>query len=354
MRARIDDGAWSLGSTGSSRAGQRPEAYGLRGMVASGHPVAALIGATVLQQGGNAFDAAVAVAAAEGVVLPMMCGLGGDAFVVLHDARRKELVSLNGSGVAAAGATREYYASRGYRTMPLEGVHAVGVPGAVSVYETLWKRWGTLPWADLWAPAIRLAEDGVAITEHVSRRIAERADLLARDPRAAQQFLPGGRPPAPGHRWASPDLAKTWAVAAARDALPGELTSQLLAFLRARRDVQRRGLRRPGPGLPTHRHRLPRRHGLRDRPALPGLPPPRAAQHPGGLRPPRARSRRGRPDPPPGRGQEAGLRRPEPPRGGPRVRPLAAGHADLEAPRRPAAGRDRPDPGRDAGRRPRP
>src|SRR6266487_1794359 len=170
----IDDGAWSLGAAESRKAQQRPEAFGLRGMVASAHPVAALTGLTVLQRGGNAFDAAIAVAAAEGVLLPMMCGLGGDAFVVLHDAGRRESVALNGSGGAASGATREYYTGRGLRKMPLEGVHAVGVPGAVSVYETLWKRHGTLPWADLWAPAVRLAEEGVAITAYVSRRIAGR------------------------------------------------------------------------------------------------------------------------------------------------------------------------------------
>ena len=132
-------------------------------MVASAHPRAATIGAAILERGGNAFDAAIAVAAAEGVLLPMMCGLGGDGFAVVYDARRREVVGLNGSGVAGAGATRERYAADG-RTMPLEGVHSVAVPGAVAFYETMWKRWGTRPWAELWAPAIKLAEDGVAIT----------------------------------------------------------------------------------------------------------------------------------------------------------------------------------------------
>src|SRR2546425_251738 len=124
-------GAWGPGVAGERIAQQRPEAFGLRGMVASAHPVAALTGTTILQRGGNAFDAAIAVAAAEGVLLPMMCGLGGDAFAVLYHAKRRETVGLNGSGVAAGGASREYYTSRGLRKMPLDGVHAVGVPGAV-------------------------------------------------------------------------------------------------------------------------------------------------------------------------------------------------------------------------------
>ena len=123
-----------------------------------------MIGTAVLERGGNAFDAAIAVAAAEGVLLPMMCGLGGDGFAVIYDARRREVLGLNGSGVAASGATREHYASQGLRLMPLEGVHSVGVPGALAFYEAIWKRWGTLPWAELWAPAIKLAQDGVATT----------------------------------------------------------------------------------------------------------------------------------------------------------------------------------------------
>ena len=131
--ARIDDGSWRLGAAGRRDLGHRPEAFGWRGMVASAHPQAALTGMAILQRGGNAFDAAIAVAAAEGVLLPMMCGLGGDAFAVLYDAQREDLVGLNGSGVAAAGATRDSYVSRGHRTMPLEGVHSVGVPGAVGV-----------------------------------------------------------------------------------------------------------------------------------------------------------------------------------------------------------------------------
>jgi gamma-glutamyltranspeptidase/glutathione hydrolase len=194
-----------------------------------------MVGAAILSRGGNAFDAAVAVAAAEGVLLPMMCGLGGDGFAVVYDARRQEVLGLNGSGVAAAGATREYYASQGLRLMPLEGVHAVGVPGAVGLYDAIWKRWGTIPWAELWAPAIQLAQDGVAITAWVSRWIGERANVLARYPSSARLFLPGGRPPAPGERWAAPDLARslrTVATGGAESFYRGELAERLLGFLR--------------------------------------------------------------------------------------------------------------------------
>jgi gamma-glutamyltranspeptidase/glutathione hydrolase len=164
----------------------------------------------------------------------MMCGLGGDGFAVIYDARRQEVLGLNGSGVAASGATREHYTSQGRSLMPLAGVHSVGVPGAVAFYETIWKRWGTMPWADLWAPAIALAEDGVAMTAWVSRWFAERADALRQFPHSARLFLPGGRPPVPGNRWAAPDLARSLR-AVARDGAEtfyrGEIAERLLAFL---------------------------------------------------------------------------------------------------------------------------
>jgi gamma-glutamyltranspeptidase/glutathione hydrolase len=203
-------------------------------MVASAHPVAAFVGLSVLQDGGNAFDAAIAVAAAEGVLLPMMCGLGGDAFVVLFDARRRETVAFNGSGVVGAGANADYYRQRGLKNMPLEGVHSIGLPGAVSVYEAVWKRYGSKPWAELWQPAIGLAEDGVAINAFVQRRISERAEALGRYPYSAAQFLPGGQPPAVGQRWAAPNLArslKTVASGGAEVFYRGEIAEHLVAFL---------------------------------------------------------------------------------------------------------------------------
>ncbi len=231
---RIDDGAWRMDAGPGWRPERRTEGYGLRGLVAAAHPVAAAIGAGVLERGGNAFDAAIAVAAAEGVLLPMMCGLGGDAFVVAYDAGRREPIAFNGSGVAAAGATREYYVSRGYRTMPLDGVHSVAVPGAVAVYEAIWKRFGTRPWAELWAPAIRLAEEGVVITPHASARVADRAGFLAGHPAAARQFMPAGRPPAAGERWSAPEYGKSLRAVAeggAETFYRGELAARLLAFL---------------------------------------------------------------------------------------------------------------------------
>jgi gamma-glutamyltranspeptidase/glutathione hydrolase len=232
-----DDGAWRMPQP---KKGSRPgtqEAFGLRGVVASAHPVAAQIGQCVLQRGGNAFDAAIAVAAAEGVVLPMMCGLGGDAFVVAHDAKTGKTTAYMGSGIAASGVSADYYRSRGFQKMPLEGVHSISVPGAVGVYEDVWRNHGSMPWADLWQPAIRLADEGVAITPIISRRIGERAEALARYQHSVSQYLPDGRnAPRAGTRWRAPNLAKSLRFVAEHGAdgfYRGEIGERIVRFLNA-------------------------------------------------------------------------------------------------------------------------
>ena len=102
----------------------RPVVYGKRGMVCSNSPLAATAGLQVLQRGGNAFDAALAVAAVETVVLVPLCGLGGDSFILLHEGSGGRVTGINSSGGAASGATADYYRSQGYSTMPLDGPHA--------------------------------------------------------------------------------------------------------------------------------------------------------------------------------------------------------------------------------------
>jgi gamma-glutamyltranspeptidase/glutathione hydrolase len=119
--------------------------------------------------------------------------------------------------------------------MPLKGEHSISVPGAVSVYEALWKRYCTMPWADLWAPAIRLAEEGLAITAYISARYADEAETLARYPHSAAQYLPNGRAPLPGERWAAPNLARTMKAVAKGGAdafYRGDIAEKLLAFLK--------------------------------------------------------------------------------------------------------------------------
>src|SRR5436309_15206652 len=109
-----------------TRGEERPSpgvACGSGGMVASASPTAAATGLAVLQRGGNAFDAALATAGVEWLTLPGSCGLGGDLFAVYYDAKRGKIGAINGSGEVARRASRDYYVSQGYKTMPLAGWH---------------------------------------------------------------------------------------------------------------------------------------------------------------------------------------------------------------------------------------
>src|SRR5918992_3120720 len=121
--------------------------YGSRGMICSNSPLAASAGLKVLQEGGTAFDAALAVAAVETVTLVPMCGLGGDSFILLYDAKSGTMTGVNSSGVAATGATAAAYRAQGYRTMPLDGPHSISVPGEVAAWEVVHQRFCTKPFA---------------------------------------------------------------------------------------------------------------------------------------------------------------------------------------------------------------
>jgi gamma-glutamyltranspeptidase/glutathione hydrolase len=195
-----------------TRGDERPSpgvACGSGGMVASASPTAAAHGLAVLQRGGNAFDAALAVASVEWLTLPGACGLGGDVFAVLYDARQDRIRGVNGSGEAARRASRDYYLAQGLTTMPLSGWHSASVPGAAHAYLTIHREHATLPLADLWGPAIRYARDGIATSPKISRSIAGAAEKLARFPASAAVYLPNGQPPQPGQPWRNRDLADT-------------------------------------------------------------------------------------------------------------------------------------------------
>src|SRR5580692_10411368 len=138
----------------------RPLIVGRRGAAAANHPLAAQAGLMALRDGGNAVDAAVATALALAVVEPMMSGLGGDAFYHVFDARNGKSVVFNGSGPAPRAATPERYAGGIPRTGPL----SVSVPGMLAGLEAMHREYGSLPWPELCAEAIRLARDGFGAT----------------------------------------------------------------------------------------------------------------------------------------------------------------------------------------------
>jgi gamma-glutamyltranspeptidase/glutathione hydrolase len=179
-------------------------------MVVSAHPLASAAGVEILQRGGNAMDAAVAVGFALAVVLPDAGNIGGGGFIVYRDARGG-VRAIDYRETAPAGASRDMYLdSAGNVTdESITGHRAAGVPGSVAGMHEAWKRHGSLPWAALLAPAIRLADAGHRIDAERSADIASEADRLARFPASQRQFLPGGHAPAAHTIWKQPDLART-------------------------------------------------------------------------------------------------------------------------------------------------
>ncbi len=203
-----------------------------RNIVATSQPLAAQAGIAMLQRGGNAVDAALATAIALTVVEPCSNGIGSDLFAILWDGH--ELIGLNASGRAPAAVTPARYA--GGTKMPERGWEPVTIPGAVSAWVALSQRFGALPFADLFAPAIRYARDGYPVSPIVAEKWALAATVLPHDLGFAEHFLPRGRAPLAGETFACPAMARTLErIAATRgDAFyRGELAAAMVAHARA-------------------------------------------------------------------------------------------------------------------------
>ena len=207
--------------------------------VASADPLATAAGIEILQQGGNAFDAAVAVSAALAVVEPASSGLGGGGFWLLHDAATGEDVMLDGREKAPLAATRDMYLDAAGEVIPklsIDGALAAGIPGEPAALVWLAENRGALPLSVSLAPAIRLAEAGFPVTPRYRRELEFRLDAVAASPGAAAIFLADGEVPAEGALIVQRDLAAT--LRALADAgfdgfYRGEVARKLVAGVRA-------------------------------------------------------------------------------------------------------------------------
>jgi len=207
--------------------------------IASAHPLATEAGLLVLEAGGNAFDAAVAVSAALAVVEPYGSGLGGGGFWLLHRARDGHQVMVDGRERAPRAARADMYLDEQGEVLPgasIDGPLAAGIPGVPAALEHIAGRYGRLPLAISLAPAIILARDGFPV-DHAYRRMAGfRRLALQRSEAASAQFLLGGDVPPEGHRLRQPDLAETLLAIAregARGFYDGEVAARLVAAVRA-------------------------------------------------------------------------------------------------------------------------
>ena len=197
---------------GPSGRTEKSLAVAARHMIVAAHPLAAEAGRDILRQGGSAIDAAIAAQFVLGLVEPQSSGLGGGAFIVHWDEAAKEVVTIDGRETAPAAARPERFLKDGKPLAFDDAVRSglsVGVPGVVRALETAHKRFGKLPWADLFKPALRLAREGfpVGVRLHALLKLA-RAERFAPSARA-YFFDDGGNPHAPGTLLRNPAYAET-------------------------------------------------------------------------------------------------------------------------------------------------
>ncbi len=194
----------------------RGPAFATHGMAATSMPAATLTALDVLRAGGNALDAAVAAAAVLAVIEPQSTGIGGDCFCLYAPAGSGQVHALNGSGRAGAAYAIDWFEQHGIAALENTSPHTVTIPGAVSAWETLLAAHGTRGLDELLRPAIRFAADGWLVHGRVAADWSSSADTLRRT--GADAFLPGGRAPGAGDRFAHEPLARTLRAIAERGA----------------------------------------------------------------------------------------------------------------------------------------
>lgn len=213
----------------------RSTVYAPHGLVATSQPLASSAGLSILEDGGNAIDAAVGAAAVLSVVEPMMTGIGGDMFAILWVAEEERLVGLNASGWSGSRMTREAFRTEGLDEIPGHGPLTVTVPGALAGWQALLKRHGTLSLGQVLQPAIRLAEQGFPVSPRIAEFWETAEEKLAEHETSRQTFLlEGTRAPKPGEWFRNRDYAEVLRVLAREGPqvfYQGELANRLVSHV---------------------------------------------------------------------------------------------------------------------------
>ncbi|KAJ6519705.1 gamma-glutamyltranspeptidase [Mycena sanguinolenta] len=193
---------------------RRSVVYSTKGIVAASQPLAVEAGLAILRRGGNAADAAVATSAALNVTEPSCCGIGGDAFCLFFDAKTKTVKALNGSGHSPQKLTLEYLRQRGLtgKTIPLTDLNSVTVPGAAAAWVDTVEKFGSgkVTVADVLEPAIRLAEEGVPVSELHGLSWQRSENLIKNASPNGDEMLLNGKAPLSGQIVKLPTLAQTF------------------------------------------------------------------------------------------------------------------------------------------------
>jgi gamma-glutamyltranspeptidase/glutathione hydrolase len=213
--------------------GTRSPVLAMNGMVATSQPLASAAALRVLQDGGNAVDAAITAAAVLNVVEPMSIGIGGDMFALVYMQQDRKPVGLNGGGWAGSKSTEEFFRTRNLDFMPATGMHSVTVPGAVAGWFKLHEKYGKLPMGRILAPAIEYAEKGFPVSDIIASQWRGAEEKLRLTPDAARDLLIDGRAPRQGEIFKMPELARSLKMIAeqGRDAFyKGEIARKIVAF----------------------------------------------------------------------------------------------------------------------------
>ncbi|TDW27423.1 gamma-glutamyltransferase 2 [Rhizobium azibense] len=189
----------------------RPEILGTFGVVTSTHWIASAVGMSMLEKGGNAFDAAVATGFVLQVLEPHLCGPGGDMPAIFYSKKKDKVEVICAQGPAPASATIEHYTSEGLSLIPGNGLLASVIPGSFDGWMLMLRDYGRLTLRDILEPAIHYAEHGHPVLERVSATISGLASFFEKEwPTSHETWLPGGSVPAPHSNFKNPVLAKTW------------------------------------------------------------------------------------------------------------------------------------------------
>jgi gamma-glutamyltranspeptidase/glutathione hydrolase len=202
-------------------------------MVATSQPMATAAALQILRRGGNAIDAAVAASATLSVTEPLSTGIGGDCFLLYHEAATGKLHALNGSGRAPGRATPDTMRAYGTTAVPERGILSVSVPGAIDAWQTAVERFGRCDFGALLAPAIEYAESGFAVTPVIAGAWKKHAELFRQSPDSARSFLVDDKAPVAGALHSFPDLARSLRLIAeqGKDALyRGVLAEEIVRF----------------------------------------------------------------------------------------------------------------------------
>jgi gamma-glutamyltranspeptidase/glutathione hydrolase len=195
--------------TGKSFA-TRSEVIAQNGMAATSHPLATQVAIDILKSGGSAVDAAIAANATLGLMEPTGCGIGGDLFAIVWDAKTQKLYGLNASGRSPKSLTMEYFRENNITRIPSYGPLPVTVPGAVDGWFELHKKFGKLPMDKILQPSIDYARNGFPVTDLIAYYLERSVRVLGKYPNFKETYLPNGKMPAKGEIFKNPDLASTY------------------------------------------------------------------------------------------------------------------------------------------------